>query len=205
MAPGVHLVISCKVLRPGWMACMKMSQQRVSRWWLFQTPGIRRITLFGVVWLILGITYGAQADVRVSFTKMTINNCDEIGVCDWRLACALGNQTKIEFFQFVEGNTNEEITIDQALTQKEFPPVTVNCEVQEHDGGIGTEWEDVPSSPLLVRTTGPHIINASGSEGDVDIHFNVETTGSIGQPLTDAQSAAILVPILDFVLNSFSR
>ena len=184
---------------------MKMSQQRVSRWWLFQTPGIRRITLFGVVWLILGITYGAQADVRVSFTKMTINNCDEIGVCDWRLACALGNQTKIEFFQFVEGNTNEEITIDQALTQKEFPPVTVNCEVQEHDGGIGTEWEDVPSSPLLVRTTGPHIINASGSEGDVDIHFNVETTGSIGQPLTDAQSAAILVPILDFVLNSFSR
>jgi hypothetical protein len=96
------------------------SQQRIGR--------MRKIILFGVVWLILGIAYEVPADVRVSFTKMTINNCDEIGVCDWRLACALGNQTKIEFFQFVEGNTNEEITIDQVLTQKEFPPVTVNCE-----------------------------------------------------------------------------
>ena len=103
--------------------------------------------------LILGMSHSVQADVRVSFSKMSISDCDEIGVCDWRLACALGNQTKIEFFKFVEANTNEEIDIDQVLTQREFPPVTVNCEVQEHDGGIGAEWEDVPSSPLTVTET----------------------------------------------------
>ena len=127
-----------------------------------------------------------QADVRVFFTNMTVNDCNEVGICDWKLSCGLGNQQETEFFSMSEANTNESITINRALTQREFPPVTVNCTVMEHDGGIGAEWEQVGSGSVIVRTTGNHSIrlNQHRDEGDVTVQFVAESIGSTGQPLT---------------------
>src|SRR3954467_12082992 len=45
MAAGVHLAISSKVLRPGETACMKRSQQKMSRWRPRHTVGIPRKTM----------------------------------------------------------------------------------------------------------------------------------------------------------------
>jgi hypothetical protein len=141
--------------------------------------------LITIVSVVLATVANVQADVRVFFTKMTINDCNEIGTCDWKLSCSLGNQQETEFFSMAEANTNEDITINRVLTQREFPPVTVNCTVMEHDGGIGAEWEQVGTGSVVARTTGNHLLrlNQHRDEGDVTVHFVVEAIGSTGQPL----------------------
>jgi hypothetical protein len=145
--------------------------------------------------MTLVLTAEARADVRVFFTKMSVNNCKEIGTCDWKLYCALGNQTEEEFFSMKEANTGENIAINRVLTQRDFPPVIVHCTVEEHDGGIGAEWEPVGSGQVVVRTTGSHTIRMSNNEGDVTVHFGVESIGSTGQPLeADPGYSGTLVP-----------
>lgn len=149
------------------------------------------IAQVALVLSLSGMARHAHADARVFFTQMTVNDCNEVGTCDWKLSCGLGNQQESEFFSMSEANTNETITINRTLTQREFPPVTVNCTVMEHDGGIGAEWEQVGSGSVIVRTTGNHMIrlNQHRDEGDVTVQFTVENIGSTGQPLTIAGGA----------------
>ena len=146
---------------------------------------MRKCQLIALVSVFLATVGNVQADVRIFFTNMSINDCNEIGTCDWKLSCGLGNQQETEFFSMAEANTNESITINRALTQREFPPVTVNCTVMEHDGGIGAEWEQVGTGSVVVRTTGDHQIrlNQHRDEGDVTVKFTAEAIGSTGQPL----------------------
>jgi len=143
-------------------------------------PHLTALAVLGVI-----AAQPSLADVRVNFTKMTVNDCNEIGTCDWKLTCSVGNQQAIEFFSMAEANTNEEVRIGRVLTQREFPPVTVTCTAQEHDGGIGAEWEDVGTSSIIVNTTGGHTIqlNQHRDEGDVTVHFVAERIGSTGQPI----------------------
>jgi hypothetical protein len=143
------------------------------------------LSLFVVV---VGLTGHASADVRVFFQRMHVNDCNEVGVCDWKLSCALGNQQETEFFSMSEANTNEDVTINRVLTQREFPPVTVTCTAMEHDGGIGAEWEQVGTGTVIVNTTGNHLIriNQHRDEGDVTVMLDAQTFA--GQPLTAANS-----------------
>ncbi|WP_386824673.1 RICIN domain-containing protein [Lysobacter brunescens] len=138
--------------------------------------------------LLASMADAAHADARVFFTQMVVNDCNEIGTCDWKLSCGLGNQQETEFFSMAEANTNETVTINRALSQREFPPLTVSCTVMEHDGGIGAEWEHVGAGSVVVRTTGDHLLrlNQHRDEGDVTVRFTVEDIGSTGQPLTRA-------------------
>ena len=143
--------------------------------------------------LLCAFPHATRADVRILFTQMVVNDCNEVGTCDWKLSCGLGNQQETEFFSMSEANTNETVVINRVLTQREFPPVTVNCTVMEHDAGIGAEWEQVGSGSVIVRTTGDHLIrlNQHRDEGDVTVRFTVENIGSTGQPLTIANGGAI--------------
>lgn len=151
---------------------------------------MRKYILFTTLFVSLVTASNVQADVRVNFTKMTINDCNEIGICDWKLSCSLGNQQEMEFFSMVEANTNEDIQINRILTQREFPPVTVNCTVKEHDGGIGAEWEQVGTQSVVVQTTGSHVIRLRSDEGDVTVNFVAEAIGSTGQPLVTNRCSA---------------
>lgn len=131
------------------------------------------------------VSSAAQADVRVNFTSLRVNDCNEIGTCDWRLSCALGNQQETEFISNQEANTGETLPINRILTQAQFPPVTVTCSAWEHDGGIGAEWETIQTGSVVASTTGPHIIRLSNSsEGDVTVNLVAELIGTTGQPLT---------------------
>lgn len=125
----------------------------------------------------------AQAEVSIFFTNMDVKDCKEIGTCDWRLSCGLSNQRETQFFSIMEANSNEKRKINRTIKKDEFP-ATVNCTVEEHDGGIGAGWEFVGSESVIVKETGPYQINLSNSEGDVTIHFDVEKLGSTSQPLT---------------------
>jgi Tachylectin len=146
---------------------------------------MRRLPAMLMGSVLLCLAGAVHADARVFFTNMTVNDCNEVGTCDWKLSCGLGNQQETELFSMAEANTNESVTINRALTQREFPPITVNCTVLEHDGGIGAEWEQVGAGSVIVRTTGDHLIrlNQHRDEGDVTVRFSVESIGSTGQPL----------------------
>lgn len=154
---------------------------------------MKRFTVCLVGYLLFNLAGEAHADVKVFFTRMTVNDCNEIGTCDWKLSCALGNQQETEFFNMAEANTNEGIDINRTLSQREFPPVTVTCTAMEHDGGIGAEWEDVGRAQLEVSTTGPHLmrLNQRRDEGDVTVHFTVQQVTSSGQPLTSAPKGVV--------------
>ncbi len=127
----------------------------------------------------------APADIRINFTSLRVNDCNEIGTCDWKLSCALGNQQETELIVNQEANTNESLPINRILTQSNFPPVTVTCSAWEHDGGIGAEWETIQTASVNVATTGPALIRLiNASEGDVTVNFTAEAIGTTGQPLT---------------------
>ena len=74
--------------------------------------------------------------VEVRFIKMRVHDCNEVGKCDWRLTCNLGNQPGVRLLDNVEAGSRAEPQIDRVLTQEGGLPVTVTCKVEEHDGGL---------------------------------------------------------------------
>ncbi len=136
--------------------------------------------------LALALAGPASAQVDVFFTSMSVNDCKEIGTCDWRLKCTVSDQQTEEFFNMVEANTGGSITIGESITSTRPFPLTVLCEVREHDGGIGAEWEFVGNPQIKVFDVGEYILHAENDEGDVDIKFTIDNVGQAGSPLTAA-------------------
>lgn len=136
----------------------------------------------------------AQA-VDVFFLRMVVNDCNEIGTCDWKLSCGLGNQTETEFFSMAEANTNEDVTINRLMSQGALP-VLVHCTAQEHDGGIGAEWEQVGSGSVVANVPGNYMIrlNQHRDEGDVTVLFTVSNTGTTQQGLSGGRPNWRLAP-----------
>jgi hypothetical protein len=60
-------------------------------------------------------------------------------------------------------------------------PLQIHCVVREHDGGIGAGWEDVLDKTRTVTQSGNYTVSDSNSEGDVAIHFNVDSGTGNGQ------------------------
>jgi len=115
---------------------------------------------------------------------MSINDCKEFGSCDWKLTVYLGNsQEGIVLVNNVEADSNEDITLNKTFPIPSFP-FTVNCRVQEHDGGIGAGWEFVGEEKKKITGPGEYYINLSNNEGDVTIHFTVYNTGEAGSGLS---------------------
>jgi hypothetical protein len=98
----------------------------------------------------------------------------------------VSDQQSEEFFNMKEANTGEGIPIGQSITSSRPFPITVMCEVREHDGGIGAEWEFVGDPQIKVFDTGEYTLNASNDEGDVDVKFTIDRVGQAGSPLTAA-------------------
>jgi hypothetical protein len=134
--------------------------------------------------------------IEVRFTKMRVHNCNEGGICDWRLTCRLGNQQGAVLLDNVEADDRDEPPIDRVLTQEGNLPVTVECKVEEHDGGIDPVWEHIGTRSLTIQQAGANSIRIAHldddgdvDEGDVSIFFDVQSKlqiGLTGQPLPTA-------------------
>lgn len=130
--------------------------------------------------------------IEVRFTKMRVHNCNEGGICDWRITCRLGNQPGTVLLNNVEADDLDEPVIDKALTQEGSLPVTIECKAEEHDGGIDPRWEDLGTRSLTIQQAGENVIRIAHldddgdvDEGDVSIFFDVQTKlqiGMTGQP-----------------------
>ena len=149
-----------------------------------------------------------QPRVSVHFKNIHVNNCPEgvdvpiiggIGdICDWKLACGLNDQQQTEFLGMVEGRTGADLEVKGNLSKDGGVPlpVKVTCTVHEHDSEAPTfdVWELVGTNSFNVETpkscettptkTCAIHINQNSDEGDVTVHFTLETIGSTPGALT---------------------
>ena len=92
-----------------------------------------------------------NARVAVVFTHMHVNDCPEIGKCDWKLICSVGDQPEIELLRMEEAGSKADIPINSVLTQPGTLPVTARCTVKERDGPFLLLDDPVWSSLARVR------------------------------------------------------
>jgi hypothetical protein len=131
-----------------------------------------------------GATPGGQAGgdrhfVEVRFTKIRVHNCNEIGICAWRLFCRLGNQPETMLLDNVEADDRDEPPIDRALTQDGNLPVTITCKLEERDAPI---YEHLGTRSITMQQGGETTIRITHvdedgdiDEGDVSIFLSVQT------------------------------
>jgi len=125
----------------------------------------------------------------VRFQKLHINDCPEIGICDWKLTCNLAGQPPVELIGMIEKNTGGDIDLGSAptLTQNGTLPVDLTCRVSERDGpGIfdSAVWEHVGTVTTSLDAGNREIrINQNRSEGDVTLHVLAEALASTSSPL----------------------
>ncbi|HTN98101.1 MAG TPA: hypothetical protein VL101_14105, partial [Nordella sp.] len=76
--------------------------------------GTLPLALMAFAVLCAAITASAQ-DLNkfvVSFTSLIINDCPEVGRCDWKLLCHLGDETETELIRIAEADTGETIPVN---------------------------------------------------------------------------------------------
>jgi Cysteine-rich secretory protein family len=117
--------------------------------------------------------------VEVRFTKIRVHNCNEGGICAWRLQCGLGNQPLTMLLDNVEADDRDEPQIDRALRQDGMLPVNITCKLEERDAPI---YEHLGTRTVTVAQGGDttiRITHVDGDgdidEGDVSIFMNVQT------------------------------
>lgn len=122
---------------------------------------------------------GSRNIVEVGFTKIRVHNCNEFGICAWRLQCGLGNQPLTMLLDNVEADDRDEPRIDRALQQDGMLPVTVTCKLEERDAPI---YEHLGTRTVTVAQGGDttiRITHVDGDgdvdEGDVSIFLSVQT------------------------------
>ncbi|SOY63505.1 Allergen V5/Tpx-1 related protein (modular protein) (plasmid) [Cupriavidus taiwanensis] len=119
----------------------------------------------------------------VRFQNMHVNDCPEIGVCDWKLTCHIGNQPDVELLGMVSRNTGEDVPLSTTMTQDGAPPMLVTCTVKERDGPFlffdSAVWELVGTvSTPFDKGQRDLRINQNRGEGDVTVQILVESLGA---------------------------
>jgi Cysteine-rich secretory protein family len=127
--------------------------------------------------------------VEVNFTKIRVHNCNELGICAWRLFCRLGSQPETLLLDNVEADDRDEPPISRALTQDGTLPVTVTCKLEERDAPI---YEHLGTLSLTIQSGGVNTIrimhvdeDGDIDEGDVSIFMDVQSKvqqGATAQP-----------------------
>ena len=150
---------------------------------------MKRVSLLAVI-LTLGLlpstTHSQGQTHDIFFISMTINSCNEFGTCDWKLKCTVSDQQSQELIINKPGDTGASLDLGQSITSTRDFPLTVSCAVHEHDGGFGAQWESVGNPSIKVYGVGEYTLNAANDEGDVTIHFTIDSVGVSQQGLTAA-------------------
>lgn len=151
---------------------------------------------------------GPEGNLRVEvvFEEMLVNECPEVGICDWKLACSLDNQPQTEFFSMAEANTGDHLAINRTLTRGGRLPVRVTCTVHEHDSEFPSfdVWELIGTSFITIDRTSKCVsdptdtcqinINQNRDEGDVTVSLRAEALGTIETGLSMQPQLPPLAP-----------
>src|SRR5262245_44373702 len=77
----------------------------------------------------------------LTFNRLAIDDCAEMGPCEWKLSCTLGGGKAEELVPNGAGADGSAIDIGKRHSIDRFP-VQVKCSAWEDDGLIGTSWKE---------------------------------------------------------------
>jgi hypothetical protein len=120
----------------------------------------RRVWILGPALLMLAAAVPARGEGRISFNQLAINDCREVGTCEWHLACQVGSAPETELVANSTARDRESVEIAKTAEVARFP-VTVKCRLQEDDGWFGATWEDSGSATLEIPGGGEYTLALS--------------------------------------------
>lgn len=148
---------------------------------------MKRIPLLAM--LGCGLLSSAAVDAgTIYFSRFVVEDCNEMGTCDWLLQCNLGDeQTAMILMNNREANSGESVTLNRTIDFESLP-VTLVCDLSEHDGGIGAGWEKIGAEEITIRRDGAHVLEFTQNpdEGVARLQFRVDNTQSTQQGITEA-------------------
>lgn len=104
----------------------------------------------------------------VYFSTMAINDCNEIGSCDWLLDCQLGDGQSFRLVNNYEADSGDVISIGRSVRDS-YGTRHVACTAYEHDGGIGAGWDLVGHAEINGSSAGWYSMRMRNGEGDVTV------------------------------------
>lgn len=124
----------------------------------------------------LAVVAGSEAQTgRVVAVKIVVEDCEEMGACEWRLACKAGAGAEVELVPNASGGYLTEVEINQKIPVKAFP-VKLTCRLWEDDGWFGVKWQDAGSATLELPAGGEYAVEVGkAGQGRVKVHFNADS------------------------------
>lgn len=144
------------------------------------------MTMRGTVWsratglavlagLLMGAPAGAVSFGRISFTQMSIDQCEDFfGGCEWKLTCQIGGGAATEIVSNQPGALAQDIELKKSFDQDRFP-TKLDCSLSEDDGWFGESWIDAGKTSVDIPGGGDYVLNLKGTQGVVLVKVAVDS------------------------------
>ncbi|HYH45132.1 MAG TPA: hypothetical protein VEG34_05555 [Thermoanaerobaculia bacterium] len=133
----------------------------------------------GALTLLAAVPAAAQTG-SLRFDRLTVETCNEMGSCEVRLACKLGNGAEVQLIPEVVIAPEAFFGINRTEAVARYP-VTVSCRVWEDDGIFGSSWEEVGSGSLTVPAGGTYELELGNAE-QVQVVLQISADSLEGPP-----------------------
>jgi hypothetical protein len=130
--------------------------------------------LAGATWM--GGAVAAHAQGRVLVTQMFIENCEEMGSCEFRLTCRSGSEKEpVVMIPAAIATNPETVKINKTLTPKAFP-ATVTCTLYEDDGLFGISWDEAATASINLEAGGDYKLELDNpDQATVELSLTVDS------------------------------
>jgi hypothetical protein len=112
--------------------------------------------------LFLGGAMAAQAQGRITVTKMYITSCEETGSCEFRLTCESGGKEEVMIPAAIATNPDT-VPINKSIEVAKYP-ATVSCTLFEDDGWFGESWDEAAKGSVALEGGGDYELKLTNPE-----------------------------------------
>jgi hypothetical protein len=121
------------------------------------------LTLLAGAVLLGGAAAQAQGG-RVLVTQMFIENCEEMGNCEFRLTCQTGtDKSPTEMIPAALATNPQTLKINKQLNPLSFP-TKVTCTLYEDDGMFGSTWDEAATASIDLEGGGDYKLKLDNPE-----------------------------------------
>jgi hypothetical protein len=141
---------------------------------------IRRVALVAVLVAgpLMAAPDAARAEGRITITKTTVQSCNSMGKCIWKVSCQVGGQQLVQDLRGVSRDVKE---VGKAFDVQTFP-VNVQCKTDVDTGFFSTSWQEVGKASVQVPGGGDWDLEmANKDKGGVTVHLTVDSL-EVGAP-----------------------
>ena len=136
----------------------------------------------------------AVAQGRVVITNMSVEDCKEMGSCEWKLSCKVGGGAETELVAGAVAASPAEVQLNKAFEDQKFP-LTVRCSVWEDDGMVGASWGEPATGSITLPAGGDYELDlTSAKQGAVKVLLIADSLEMAGASAAKAVPAAAKAP-----------